>query len=164
MTKNPHGNPGTPVYGALGGGSRQSANPHGLKTQMMSWLSGININPPQTKPSTKQSVINIPNVYNVGSDIFRSYNRERIGGKNVRRDFRMTGQGIDIAQENLRKKKILMDENLASRGIMGKTREGKPETEWMTEGQQQNINLARVQQHEEKKRWKRGRLHRILFG
>lgn len=151
-----------PGSGALGGGSQSSINPHGLQTSVLTFLAGLN--PPKVQPPKKASVFNLPNAYNVLSDTYRMFSRESLGGKSMRRRDRITGQGISIAEEDLRKQKILFNENLASRGLGGKMREGKPAADWRFEGRQQNIELAKASQYEEKRRWQRGKLHRILFG
>lgn len=169
MHKNPNigGNIGNIIYGTLGGGSTQSINPHGMTTSMLNWLSNyqqMKQNIPQAQQTLPNTLLNFPNALSFGRDIYKTYSGERLRGRAVDRNFRMTGQGIADAEEDLRKRRILMNENLASRGLMGKMREGRPATMWRTEGAQANINLARTRQFEEKKRWKRGRLHRILFG
>lgn len=156
------GNPGNPVYGAFGGGSTQSINPHGLQTNVLNFLASLN--PPKVTPPPKASAINVPNAYNVLTDTYRLYSKERLGGMTLRRSQRYRGQQIADAEENMRKSIILFNENLAQKGMMGKTREGKPAAEWMHEKQAQTIQLARVRKHEEKSRWKRQKLHRILFG
>ncbi len=152
---------GNPVYGAFGGGSTQSINPHGLQTNVLNFLSSLS--PPQVQPK-KATALNLPNAYNVLSDTYRIFSKERLGKKTLRRNQRYRGQQIVDSEEDMRKSKILYNENLASRGVMGMTREGKPAAEWMHEGQARNIELARARKHEEKSRWKRQRLHRILFG
>lgn len=156
------GNPGNPVYGAFGGGSTQSINPHGLQTNVLNFLASLN--PPKVTPPPKATALNLPNAYNVLSDVYRGFSRERLGGMTLRRSQRYQGQQIADAEEDVRKGKILFNEYLASKGMMGKTREGKPAADWRFEGQERKIQLARVRRHEEKSRWKRQRLHRILFG
>lgn len=156
------GNPANPVYGAFGGGSTQSINPHGLQTNVLNFLASLN--PPKVTPPPKATALNLPNAYNVLSDLYRGYSRERLGGMTLRRSQRYQGKQIRDAKEAMRKSKILFNEQLAQRGMMGMTREGKPAAKWMHEGQEREIQSARVRQHEEKSRWKRQRLHRILFG
>lgn len=148
--------------GALGFGSKASINPHGLQTSVLNFLAGLN--PPKVQPPKKASVLNIPNAYNVLSSIYGAYSKERLGGMTLRRSQRYRGQQISDAEENMRKSKILYNENLASRGVMGMRREGKPAAEWAHEKQAQTIQLARMRKYEEKSRWKRQKLHRILFG
>lgn len=162
--RNPNigGNPGNPVYGAFGGGSTQSINPHGLQTNVLNFLSSLN--PPQVTPPKKASVLNIPNAYNVLSDVYRAYSMDRLSGKTLRRSQRIWGQGITDAEEDLRKRKILFRESRAGAGMALTRREGKSEADWMFETRQKNIDLSRARQYEEKSRWKRQRLHRILFG
>lgn len=143
------------------GGSTQSINPHGLQTNVLNFLASLN--PPKVQPK-KATALNLPNAYNVLADTYRLYSKERLGGKTLRRSQRYVGQQITDAEEDLRKRKILFTESRARAGMGTTMREGKPEADWMYEGQQRNIQLARTRQHEEKSRWKRQRLHRILFG
>lgn len=156
------GNPSNPVYGAFGGGSTQSINPHGLQTNVLNFLASLN--PPKVQPPKQASTLNLPGAYNVLADTYRMFSKERLGKKALRSSQRYRGRQIAGAEEDLRKYKILFNEQLASRGMMGKTREGKSAADWRFESQQQKIQLARVRKHEEKSRWKRERLHRILFG
>lgn len=162
--RNPNigGNPGNPVYGALGSGSTQSINPHGLQTYLLNFLA--NLNPPKVQQPKKASAFNFPGMYSDLKSTYGVYSRERLGRKNLRWSQEYSGQQISDAEEDLRKRKILYNENLASRGVGGQMREGKPAADWMFESRQRNINLAKVRRHEEKSRWKRQRLHRILFG
>ncbi len=151
--------------GVLGSGPTGYIQPNYLKQLTMNWLSQMNSNPPAyTGSPTKQSAFSLPNAYDAGMGFLNTGMRESLMGKNIRRDYRMDEQSLDNAQEDLRKRKILHTEHLANRGMMGKTREGQSATDWMFETRQKQIDLGRVRTYEAKKRFKRTRLHRLLFG
>lgn len=155
------GNQKNQGFGTLGGGSKQSINPHGLQTSMLNFLSSLQ--PPQVTPPKKATALNLPNAYNVLSDTYRMYSKERLGGKSFRRGQRYTGQQISNAEENIEKYKVLSAEDKASRGIRPGTG-SKTGLDIAIESKQQNVELAKAKQYEEKSRWKRQKLHRILFG
>lgn len=117
----------------------------------------------------KASALNIPNALGVAGDAFNMFADAR--SSNLKRramssEFKLGRQRIGIAREDLRKKRILMNEQLAGRGLMGQTREGMPATIWKTQGQEQRINVAEAQQYSDRRYWKKSekqqRLRRLV--